>query len=306
MIRWELSVEGMCCAEPTTDVASDWISSKTIYKLEEISNDFFNSEAANGFTEIVEDLLASSTLDDVYNQFHSQLFAEMDNELPHFKSNNSWQFQSNNRKPKPYWSNELRELWRKSGESLRRWRKCVSPEKQTLKEKWLQDRKVFDKELQKAKRNYWFILQQELLTLQSNNPKDFWQYIKHIGNEKSSVPREVLMEDGSVCKDKNKVLDRWADAFQKLLNEGNANVDNSDLLLNDDDNDNLCDQITLDEVKNAVSSMQNGKARGIDEIPMEVLRNRNVTKFMCAFFNKCFKDRSVPKGNNKSYPKRQI
>ena len=109
------------------------------------------------------------------------------------------------------------------------------------------------------------------------------------------MPREVLMEDGSVCKDKNKVLDRWADAFQKLLNEGNANVDNSDLLLNDDDNDNLCDQITLDEVKNAVNSMQNGKARGIDEIPMEVLRNRNVTKFMCAFFNKCFKDRSVPK-----------
>ena len=105
----------------------------------------------------------------------------MDNELPHFKSNNSWQFQSNNRKPKPYWSNELCELWRTSGESLRRWRKYVSPEKQTLKEKWLQDRKLFDKELQKVKkRNYWFILQQELLTLQSNNPKDFWQYIKHI------------------------------------------------------------------------------------------------------------------------------
>ena len=69
------------------------------------------------------------------------------------------------------------------------------------------------------------------------------------------------MEDGSVCKDKNKVLDRWADAFQKLLNEGNENVDNSDLLLNNDDNDNLCDQITLDEVKNAVNSVQNGKAR---------------------------------------------
>ena len=46
MIRWELSLEGMCCAEPTTDVASDWISSKTTYKLEEISSDFFNSEAA--------------------------------------------------------------------------------------------------------------------------------------------------------------------------------------------------------------------------------------------------------------------
>ena len=89
MIRWELSLEGMCCAELTTDVASDWISSKTTYKLEEISSDFFNSETANGFTETVEDLLASSTLDDVYNQFHSQLFAEMDNELPHFKSNNN-------------------------------------------------------------------------------------------------------------------------------------------------------------------------------------------------------------------------
>ena len=53
------------------------------------------------------------------------------------------------------------------------------------------------------------------------------------------------------------------------------------MTLNNDDNNNLCDQITLEEVKNAVNSMQNGKALAIDEIPMKctesvVKRNNKV------------------------------
>ena len=56
---------------------------------------------------------------------------------------------------------------------MKRWRKCYGPEKQQLRCEWLKARKLYDKTYQKEKQNYWFTIQQDLLHLQSSNPKDF-------------------------------------------------------------------------------------------------------------------------------------
>ena len=74
-------------------------------------------------------------------------------------------------------------------------------------------------------------------------------------------------DDGSVCVDKDRVLDKWADHFSNLLN-----VDDGHTVCVDDNNnsnaENVADEyldssISLQDVYKAVFSLKNGKAEGV-------------------------------------------
>ena len=96
----------------------------------------------------------------------------MKTKLPYFVSSNKSN-SSEKQKLKPFWTDYLGELWRLSMVSMQNLRKCLGCHKDDLKAKWIENRKKFDREYQKAKRNYFYAVQCELLNLQSNNPKEF-------------------------------------------------------------------------------------------------------------------------------------
>ncbi len=81
--------------------------------------------------------------------------------------------------------------------------------------------KTLDKAVHKAKRSHWQRRQEEILTLQQENSKEFWKNDVNIGmgsEQHSKVQWQVIMTDGSISKDKRVVLDQWGTKYSELLN----------------------------------------------------------------------------------------
>jgi hypothetical protein len=90
---------------------------------------------------------------------------------------------SNNRyrNKKPRWNENLTELWNSMCEAEKVWNKGNNVNSKTLKAVFIQKRKIFGKEVQKAKRKYRYSMQEELLYESSKNQKFFWKKIGKIG-----------------------------------------------------------------------------------------------------------------------------
>ena len=51
---------------------------------------------------------------------------------------------------------------------------------------------------------------------------------------------------------------------------------------------------TIDEVRFALTTAKKGKAVGEDEIPMEVLQNKECIAYLVSLYNACFETASIP------------
>ena len=93
-------------------------------------------------------------------------------------------------------------------------------------------------------------MQEELVNSQGN-PKEFWRKIGQIGvwNERrNTIPMEVKINDGSVCNDKNVVLDKWKNYFSNMLNKNysnNTDINSNSEIIHDEYIDS---EITTNEV----------------------------------------------------------
>ena len=89
---------------------------------------------------------------------------------------------------KPWRSDTLTCLWNKVCESERLWLKCNDIcFKVSLKSTYCNNRKMFDKEVQKSKRSYWYKVQSDIL----DNQNEFWKSFGKIGisqNKKAKIP----------------------------------------------------------------------------------------------------------------------
>ena len=157
-------------------------------------------------------------------------------------------------------------------------------------------RKSFDKAVQKAKRQFWYSLQDELLN-SCENPKEFWRKIGKIGvgsDRRNIIPMEVKLDDGSIVCDKKIVLDKWKNEFSNMLNRNDHNsveyVQNANIVCDEF----LDTEITCEEVYNVLISAKNGKSPGYDEIPVELYKNQTALLALTRIFNICFDSGKVP------------
>jgi len=166
-------------------------------------------------------------------------------------------------------------------------------EKSILKAAYVRSRKIFDREVQKSKRQYWFQMQNNLLNECEMNHAEIRKSIGKIGVHYSGIkliPEEVVLDDGSVSTSIQQVLNRWKSDFSSLFERRphtNVNVDNSDLEGNVVDS-SFNEIILLQDVKKAIFKSKMGKAYGVDGIPSEVLHNDAVIYFLHVLFNLCF------------------
>ena len=87
-----------------------------------------------------------------------------------------------------------------------------------LKNYFFLARKTLDKALKLAERNYNIQLLNNLETLQTNHPKEFWNKIRNLGPQNQNVPEKVEINK-EVFENSDIVLDKWASDFENLLNE---------------------------------------------------------------------------------------
>ncbi|CAG2196009.1 unnamed protein product [Mytilus edulis] len=209
------------------------------------------------------------------------------------RKTNIYDGKSNKRRrmKKSWWNENLTLLWNDVCKAERAWHKCHSGCKKDLRHIFVEN----GKSSQKAKRQFWYHSQEQLLDDQKRDPREFWKKIGKVGvgNERQkSIPMEVTLDDGTTSTDTSTVLNKWKNCFDKLLNFNNQTIDTNVNINNPDDF--LDREILFEEVVNAIAKSKNGKSPGIDQLSVELFKNNALMLILHKLFNICFKYGKIP------------
>ena len=107
----------------------------------------------------------------------------------------------------------------------------------------------------------------------SNNSKEFYRSLNAIYGRQSSAGSAPLLDAKGehLIVDKGKILERWGEHFDNVLNRPSSiNEEAINRLPQIDINASLALVPTLEEVNAAIASLSNGKAPGSDGLPPKV------------------------------------
>ena len=153
---------------------------------------------------------------------------------------------------------------------------CIrNPTSTFLREEFSKIRSETQRKLRGIENQWWQNISREIQGYADvNNMQMFYDATKRIygPTRRTSVP--VRDSDGTLIKEREGVLARWAEHFSILLN----NITDTDQSVLDELPDlttfaELDDIPTIEEVARSVSSLKNNKAAGPDSIPAELLVN---------------------------------
>ncbi|VDI81600.1 Hypothetical predicted protein [Mytilus galloprovincialis] len=131
------------------------------------------------------------------------------------------------------------------------------------------------------------------------NQKDFWKSIGKIGianDRKRVIPLAVVGNCGNVTNDKSNVLNIWKNDFETLFKRNEDINDHLDKTICNTEIDVTClhEPISKEEVLKAVIHAKLRKAAGIDDIPVEVLKNEATIDLLFKIISGCFNLGRVP------------
>ncbi len=141
------------------------------------------------------------SIDEVYDGFCKELIDEMSDKLPHeivkvqvVPTNLTRKRRKHNH---PWWSERLNQLLTQMCDSESSWLGSNGTRRPVLKSAYVHARKMFDRERQRCKREFWKKEQDRLLNGYENDRNKFWKSIGKIGvkqENKFKIPFETIDE----------------------------------------------------------------------------------------------------------------
>ncbi len=283
------------------------------YKVRNLPPDFMRSEH---FCEIIVNLIdnisASRETQDCVDNMYNKLVGEIHKEMSSKLTPLSMGGKRKNTPYKPYWCNELSNLWKSAHEKEKvyiryKGRRHV---KEGLRQSFIRERDKFDKLLKRRLRDHRRGILINAERLNTTDPREFWKFIQKLGpRSKKDIPWEVYDNNGDVISDRTQVLDKWKDDYSKLYNENCGHYDDAfradilnakshlergmqDPLYNPEPALNR--PIDVTEVRKAIGHAKNGKAVGTDNVPNEILKVDTILGALHAFFQLCFDSSKIP------------
>ena len=209
------------------------------YDLTDIPADLLNNDVAlqsinDTRHQLQNQMLQQNDVDTCYEHFCDMVIKQMEIYLPARTIHvNSGLQQKRKKIKKPWWNDTLNDLFSSFLDADRKWSRANGASRAALKEVRKMKQKEFDSAKQRAKRNYWRSMQEQMLTMQDTNPKEYWKYVGKLGvaqERTQTIPWEVVQNDGSVSRDKGDVLERWRSDFESLLNPAAEESDSEPML----------------------------------------------------------------------------
>ena len=248
-------------------------------------------------------------IDNVYESVCSIYYREMKNFFK-CKQLSPGSKQRSKRKPKPFWNEQLTQLWEALRIAERKYLKAKQStvERRNYQQSFKSKQNEFDKLYKKLKRKYERQKRIDIETLNTENPREFWREVKNLGPRKIiEIPTSVYSDSGSITNNISDVLQKWKTDFQSLLN---PSLDNNsydarfynEVLQDLHDTSNrpnnlypeLDSDFTKEEVKKVIGNAKQGKSVGVEGIPNEVLKNILSIDLLYSLFNKVFQSGCVP------------
>ena len=307
-----LEVENM---ENTSNIESNVInqcgsmSNHRKYRFDNVPVDFMlNDQFQLNLYEIVASPLneGQSQVDNVYSRLCESILCEMDQ---HLKSVST---QKHSFKPKkvgkPYLNRDLHNLWKDMNNSEKNFIKFKGPStiKESLRQNFIQKRRIFDKALKNAENMYYQKVVNDIENVCTSNPREFWNFVKNLGpRNKKSIPVSVYDNEGNLTDNVSVVLSKWQNDFSSLLNRPEDNsFDNlffqqcirhkNSLEKNNIGSSEMCAEISVEELRSVLRHLKNKKAPGIDIIPNEILKMESILVQLHSFINKVFECKILP------------
>jgi len=277
------------------------------YNLQDIPSDFMCSQDTmtslqEAITKIEQSVTSQDSINSIYDSFCERVKNEMAEKLDNRTVRISTAANNNYRRcRKKWWTNNLTELWTDMCKSEKAWLKHKGPGRKELKAVYTSKRRHFDRQVQRRKREHVKKIQNDIAD-STGDSQSFWKTIGKIGiaNERRKrIPLEIVKADGSVSSSLPEVLDKWKCDYEHLLNTDCNNRDGVGAGSGNEASGNFNrfsfdNPITESELKHAYSCVKNGKSTGVDDIPIEVLRNTGSSTFLLQIFNTCYNNGAIP------------
>ncbi len=156
-------------------------------------------------------------------------------------------------------------------------------------------------------------MQDRIENICTENPTQFWNYVKKLGPQfNSKIPEEVYDEHGNIKTDLDEVLKKWKSDYENLYKTTDNNFDDNfyneilELLRNAENrmndhlyvpNASLNKNFSANEIEKVIDRLKNRKAPGIDNIPNEVLKCAAIKNCLAKLFQYYF-DTEYLESNN--------
>ena len=152
-------------------------------------------------------------IDDLYDLLCSNIYQELDKFYNKFAVRKPTR--KRYRKTKPYWDSELNELWQSMCFAEKIFVKFIgsSVTKKQLHRDFVAARNIFDENLRKKERAYRREKNNEIDSLNSKNPKEFWNRVNNLlPSQRKNLPDRVKRGEDFVTA-RLDVLDTWGEDF---------------------------------------------------------------------------------------------
>ena len=299
-----------------SDIYSNFVKGKKVC-YNSIPDSFLLSETwqqkLETFQSEIDDrlyeLCNQDDIDMLYDKFCEAMFKEIEKEIQIKEI--SKQGRKRFKYHKPFWNDELTTLWKamRDAEKLfNSYKGANSQYRQRYRKEFVDARHQFDKKLRSTERSYYKKFADNLESINTNNPKEFWDHIKNLGpRKKMEIPMRVYSPEGEILSDKPEVLKKWKDEFWSLYNANNEiNFDNQfyeEILLekcnlenleNPNENNSLNSCPSENELRRLIRKLKNRKSVGPDCIPNEIIKSGKIDGFLLKLFRTCFNNGIAP------------
>jgi hypothetical protein len=246
----------------------------------------------------------------IYSNLGQAITDEMNRTLPKYESRST---SKRYKTRKPYWNDTLSDQWKLLRQRERDFLRCSDNQrvKTALRQEYIHARDNFDKSLHQAERAYRKAKADEIESISTSNPNEFWDKINKLGpRSDKTIPCEIIDDNGNVVRDEDAVLGKWKRDFESLYN----GTDNSEfksehynrakihkILIENNINDplytpnvTLNGNITLNEINDLVMKAKSRSACGYDEIPYFVLKCPAIIASLKELFQLIFDTGIIP------------
>ncbi len=197
------------------------------------------------------------------------------------------------KKSTAWWTYDVKEAVKEKTRSFRKWMKTRNIED---REDYVDKRNSAEATKRAAKEDMWIKIGQDLERDVEGTRKLLYSMAKNYRKGNNESTYAIMNKTGELLTKPQEIEERWREYFQELLNVEDVEVDeerNLDIQEEQGENPN---EISIEEVKEALKKMRSGKAPGDDELPIELFKaaGEECVEWMRYIFSNAWKEEKVP------------